>query len=130
MYSIQHSVEGHVTDFLITRELLNLSLLNQSSLSDSIYREDNGLFYSASTAFLTHVNEKNKAIYFLIVTLRSYPKDLTTLFAVINMGWLEGDHRVKYETSDSFYQIHWKNVSFAQMPQIRFMCQEGRLLPR
>lgn len=58
------------------RELLNSSLLNQSSLSDSIYREDNGLFYSASTAFLTHVNEKNKALYFLIVTPRSYKHGL------------------------------------------------------
>ncbi|QWC36458.1 glycoprotein [Bemisia tabaci arlivirus 1] len=112
-YNVQQAVNGHVTDFLVTRDLINGTLLNRTEFADSVYKSDIGLFYSASTSFLTHVNRKTKALYFLIVTPKSYTKDLTTIYSVSNFGWREDEYHVKYEIPTSFYQVTWENSTYS-----------------
>lgn len=121
-YNVQQAVDGHVTDFLVTRELINGSLLNRTEFSDSVYKEDIGLFYSASTSFLTHINQKTKSLYFLIVTPKAYSKDLTTIYSVENFGWREEEYHVKYEIPNSFYQVTWENNTYSVKHKRRTVC--------
>lgn len=88
------AMDGKVTDFLVTESFLKSHILSRPELRVTAYSVDPGLFYSTSTSLLYKVDvEKEIAPYFLVSIPIILGKDISPIYGISNMGWInDGIH--------------------------------------
>lgn len=82
--SISQAIEGVVSDFLVTTDLLQKMIDTKPELHDTVYKIDPGLFYMTSTSMLTKVDRTHQTVYFLVTTPLIKQEDIPPLYKVHN----------------------------------------------
>lgn len=125
--AINQAMEGKVTDFLITTELLQKLISQKTELSGTIYKVDPGLFYLASTSMLTKVDIKHHTAYFLITTPIILEEDVSPLYRITNFGWIADHIVLHYKLPEFFYYLtdNLKHTKLVASPDLG-KCQKKK----
>lgn len=119
------SMDGKVTEFLVSYDFLVDVLLNNPELEKSAYRVDPGLFYVASTGMLTRVDKTHRIAYFTITTPILQEADVSPLYRIHNMGWWEQDNLIRLNLPDFGYFLTDKEQVEIATPNLD-RCQRSR----
>lgn len=106
---VNRAIEGKVSDFLISEKFLTSKILSNSQLSKSIYKRDPGLFYSLSSSMLYKVDLAHRTVYFMIATPTVLETDVSPLYKIVNLGWVESGVRMRINLPGKGYFLTEKD---------------------
>ncbi|MGI4816415.1 MAG: hypothetical protein ACRYE7_00245, partial [Janthinobacterium lividum] len=98
---IQSSMRGRVSEFILSYKHLNILLDKNPLFENSVFHRDPASFYLLSEASLVATDIENNIIYFFIKTPIISAYQLTPVYKVESLGWIENNRSLKLQLPET-----------------------------